>query len=96
MTGKRIDAALDDSGAFGGAEQDMLEEVCAETGVSSQLVSRLLNAEHEHQGMSRHAGVFPKIRAILMEEWRESLDEIVDDLKQGRDAAKKYGKGYKK
>ena len=96
ITGKKIDAILDDTGSFGEVEQQILEKVCSETGVSSQLVSRLLNTEHEHQNMSRHAKVFPKIKAILMEEWREDLDEIVEDLKEDREAVKKFGKVTKK
>ena len=84
VTGRRLDAAQDDAGGFGGMEQRILEDACSQTGVPAQLVSRLLNTEHSHQGMTRHSRIFPEINRILSEEWRESLDEIVEDLQKGR------------
>ena len=91
VLGVKLENAPDDATGFGGAEQDILEEVCAKTGVPAQLVSRLLNVERDHYGMSRHAKIFPQINSILAEEWREDLDEIIKDLKQSKLDAKKYG-----
>lgn len=92
VTGRRLDTAQDDAGGFGGMEQRILEDACSQTGVPAQLVSRLLNTEHGHQGMTRHSRIFPEINRILSEEWRESLDEIVEDLQKGRlDSAEHNG-----
>ncbi len=69
-------------GTFGEVEQEILEDVCKNNGVPSLLVSKLLHAEFEHQGMTKHSKVYPKIGKILSEEWRENLDEIITDLKE--------------
>ena len=93
VLGEKLDETLDDTGSFGSTEQAILEEACSRTGVPAQLVSRLLNAERDHQGMTRHSRIFPRINAILGEEWRDDLDEIVEDLRRGRLDAKGYGGG---
>ena len=91
VVGVKFDDTPDDSSGFGEVEQDILENICSKVGVPPQLVSRLLNAELEHYGMSKHAKIFPKINNILAEEWREDLGEIIEDLRQGKLDAKKYG-----
>ena len=48
--------------------------------VPQLLVSKLLNAEFETQGMTRHSKVFGKIDKILREEWRDDYDEIMKDM----------------
>ena len=83
VLGEKLDETPDDAGSFGGTEQAILEEACTKTGVPAQLVSRLLNAERDHQGMTRHSRIFPKINAILGEEWRDDLGEIVEDSPAG-------------
>lgn len=92
VTGRKISSARDDAGSFGVMEQDVLEEVCAKTGTPPELVARLLNAEMEYGGMMRHSAVHKRINAILGEEWRQDLDEIVDELQQNRLDDKAYGK----
>ena len=91
VVGVKFDDTPDDSSGFGEVEQDILEDICSKVGVPPQLVSRLLNTELEHYGMSKHAKIFPKINNILAEEWREDLGEIIEDLRQGKLDAKKYG-----
>ncbi len=91
VTGKRLDAGNDDSGAFGVMEQDVLEETCSKTGVPSRLVAELLNAELRYKDMARHTRVFKEINRILGQEWREDLDEIIRDLEERRRAAKEHG-----
>lgn len=93
VTGERLDQTQDDTGSFGGMEQDILEEACSGTGVPRELVSRLLNLEREYHTMTRHSKIFPRIDKILGEEWRDDLDEIVGELQQSRLDDKRYGKG---
>ena len=69
-----------------------LEEICTKNNVPHLLVSKLLNAEYESQGMIRHSKIYPKINGILSEEWREDLDAIVEDLQHQKNMAKEYGK----
>ncbi len=62
----------------------MLKQVCKEHDVPSLLVSKLLNAEFEIQGTSRHSKIFGNITKILSEEWRDDLNVIVKDLAKKR------------
>ena len=52
------------------------------------LVSKLLHAEFESQSMTRHSKIYGKINKYLTEEWREDLDEIIDDLRDERQEKK--------
>ena len=90
-TGVALSPPAEDMGAFGEAEQEMLEEVCARHGVPALLVSKLLNAEHEFSGMARHSRIHHKISKILAEEWRDDLGEIVADLEGKKKAMKEAG-----
>ena len=90
-TGRRLAAPEEDMGGPGAAEQDVLEEVCARRGVPALLVSKLLNAEHESQGMARRAGVYRRINGILSEEWREDMGEVIGDLERRKAARKELG-----
>lgn len=92
VTGKDLDHIKDDAGSFGSLEQDILEETCAEADVPAQLVARLLNTELEHYHMARHSRIYPKINSILNEEWRDDLNQIVDELQQKRLDEQRYGR----
>lgn len=91
ILGERLVPPQEDLGGFGVIEQDVLEKICNEHMVPTLLVSKLLNAEHESQGMTLHSKIYPKINKILSEEWREDLDEIVVDLERQKQAKKEFG-----
>ena len=86
VTGGKIAPRQEDLGTFGEVEQEILEEVCKNNGIPSVLVSKLLHAEFEHQGMTKHSKVYPKIGKILSEEWGEDLGKIMDKLKERKEA----------
>lgn len=90
ILGNKIAPRQEDLGTFGEIEQEILDEVCKNNEVPTLLVSKLLHAEFEHQGMTRHSKVYHKLGRILSEEWRENLDEIIDDLKQQKEEKKEY------
>lgn len=92
VTGRSLDQIKNDAGSFGRLEQEILEETCAEADVPAQLVARLLNTELEHYNMTRHSRIYAKINSILNEEWREDLNQIVDDLRQNQLDKQRYGK----
>ena len=48
------------------------------------LLSKLIDAEWDAQGMTRHSKVYDKLNSILNEEWREKeeLEEIKDDMRK--------------
>lgn len=84
VTGKKLESIKDDLGGFGKVEQELLEQVCKKHNVPVKLVSSLLNAEFESQGATRHSKVFGKIKHELSKEWRENVDEVIDELVQER------------
>ena len=88
---KRLIAPQEDLSGFGSDEQEILEEICVKNNVPELLVSKLLNAEYDAQGMTRHSKVYPQLNKILSEEWREDMDEIIKDLKDQKDRKKRYG-----
>ena len=90
-TGRALAAPGEDMGGPGAAEQEVLEEVCAGRGVPALLVSKLLNAEHESRGMARRSGVYRRINAVLSEEWREDMGEVIGDLERRKAAREELG-----
>jgi len=82
----------DDQGMFGKMEQDLLKEVATNNDVPQVLLSKLIDAEWDAQGMTRHAKVYDKLNSILNQEWRdkEDLEEIKDDLRKRKNEKKKF------
>ena len=91
VTGEKLILPQEDLGEFGIMEQEVLEEICAKNDVPQLLVSKLLNVAHDSQGMTQHSKIYPKINKILGEEWRDDLDEIVNDLEKQKTAKKEFG-----
>jgi len=90
VTGEKIAPMQEDLGVFSKMEQEILEEVCQKNDVPQLLVSKLLHAEFESQGMTRHSKIYGKLSKYLSEEWRDDLDEIVKDLKYKKEEKAKY------
>lgn len=91
IMGQKLQAPQEDLGGFGNVEQEILEEICQKNNVPQLLVSKLLNAEFESQGMTKHSAVYHKINKILEEEWRDDYIAIIDDLKKQRHYKEEYG-----
>ena len=92
VTGEAISPVQEDIGGFSNVEQEILNNVCKSNDVPKLLVSKLLHAEFDSQGMTRHSKVFTKIGKILSEEWRgfEDIDTITKELKEKKDEKRKY------
>lgn len=71
MMGHTLNWLQDDIGAFSAQEYRTLHEICAEQGVPTDLVAKLLEQERQQQGMHRRAGIFQRIDAVLREDWRD-------------------------
>ena len=82
----------DDQGMFGQMEQELLNEVAENNDVPQVLLSKLIDAEWDAQGMTRHSKVYDKLNSILNEEWREKedLEEIKNDMRKRRDEKKEF------
>jgi len=91
-TGGKISPVQEDLGGFSKVEQEILDEVCEKNNVPKLLVSKLLHAEFDSQGMTRHSKVYTKIGKILSEEWRgeEKLDDIRKELKYKKEEKRRY------
>ncbi len=92
ITGETISPLQEDLGGFSKVEQEILDDICKKNNVPKLLVSRLLHAEFDSQGMTRHSKIYPKIGKILSEEWRgvEDLDTIKLELKKKNEEKREY------
>lgn len=73
MTGQSLEWLQDDIGNFSSHEYRILNEVCQERDIPTDLVARLLEQERQLQGMHRRAGIFQRIDEVLGEEWRDEV-----------------------
>ena len=89
-TGTKLPELHEDLGGFGKVEQEILQQISSKHGIPNLLVSRLLNAEFESQGMSRHSAIYGKLHKILSEEWREDQKAILDDHKRRKKEEERY------
>ncbi len=92
ITGETISPIQEDLGGFSNVEQEILDQVCMNNNVPKLLVSKLLHAEFDSQGMTRHSKVYTKIGKILSEEWRgeKKLGEIKKELLAKKEEKRKY------
>jgi putative sulfurtransferase DndC len=86
ITRIKLETAKEDLGGFGDMEEKLLQQVCMEHNVPTQLVSTLLNEEFENQGATRHSKIFGKIKTQLSKEWRgdDEEDVIMQELRNER------------
>jgi DNA sulfur modification protein DndC len=61
--------------AFSADELNVLDGICEQHGVSSEMLAKLIEVERSLQGMSRRASIQRKLSAVLEEDWR-TQDEI--------------------
>lgn len=75
-TGKELDWIRDDHGSFTATEALVLQDVCKEADVPTDMVVKLLEAERQLAGMSRRSSIYTRIDAILREDWRTEEDVL--------------------
>jgi DNA sulfur modification protein DndC len=61
--------------AFSSDELTVLDGICEQHGVSSEMLAKLIEVERSLQGMSRRASIQRKLSSVLEEDWR-TQDEI--------------------
>lgn len=90
ITGLDLDWVKDDLGSFSHKESSLIEELCKEQNLPVRLVTKLLDAEMQLQGMRRRSSVYNKIERILSEEWRteEDILRYIKDKSPGLDLEK--------
>jgi len=80
IMGSDLEWIQDDLGAFSDKESRLLNAICKTCNVPSRLVTKLLDAEMQLQGMRKRSSVYSKIDQILGEEWRTE-EELLQDIK---------------
>jgi len=80
ITGESLDWIIDDFSGMGGAEKQVLEEVCKKYALPVELLMELLDVEREYHGMSRRSGIYAALDKILNKDWR-SLEQALADHK---------------
>lgn len=70
VTGHTLDWIEDDHGTYTENDEQILEAICVKHDLPLRLITRLLEAEREVQGMSRRSSIYSKINSIIGEEWR--------------------------
>lgn len=69
VTGRDLNWVYDDRSPFSGDDAEALRKICEEHQVPDELVSKLLDAERDTDGMSRRHGIFLKIDHLLKSRW---------------------------
>ncbi|THD34467.1 MAG: DNA phosphorothioation system sulfurtransferase DndC [Sphingomonas sp.] len=76
VLGKELAWVSEDAVAFTADDGELLDQVCAENGVPTELVVRLLDVERASHGLKRRHGVHTGIENTFRREWRD-IDEII-------------------
>ncbi|HPR90559.1 MAG TPA: DNA phosphorothioation system sulfurtransferase DndC, partial [Synergistaceae bacterium] len=75
VTGKELECVREDAAVFTGDDYTLLNEVCSETNVSTELIAQLIDMERQLHGMARRSSVFTTMDNLFHCEWR-SEDEM--------------------
>ena len=81
-TGHDIDNNTEDLGKFGNLEQSELEKACNIHKIPYELLARSLQTEFDMQGISRRQKIHDSLSKILSEEWKDDMNEAVNDAKE--------------
>ena len=76
ILGKDLDWVAEDAIAFTADDGELLDAVCAENDVPTELVMKLLDIERASHGLKRRHAVHTRIEEAFKLEWRD-LDRLV-------------------
>lgn len=79
--GKDLEWVSDDTVAFNADDNELLDSICAENDVPTDLVIKLLDAERASHGLKRRHAVHTRIEEIFQREWRD-LDILVAERRR--------------
>lgn len=68
-------------GGFNGLDYHLLDKICEEQDIPTQLVAKLLDTARSYDGLKRRAKVLDDLDRIIKEEWRNK-DEIIRSRKK--------------
>ncbi|WP_284734831.1 DNA phosphorothioation system sulfurtransferase DndC [Sphingosinicella terrae] len=79
--GRDLDWVAEDAVAFTADDGELLDEICAENQVPTDLVMRLLDIERASHGLKRRHAVHTRIENAFGLDWRD-LDLVVDEQRR--------------
>lgn len=71
VLGRDLDWVVEDTVAFSADDARLLDGVCGERGVPTELVVRLLDMERAAHGLKRRHAVHTRIEELFRQEWRD-------------------------
>ena len=89
VIGDELSLSTDDIGTFGTVEGSILHELATQHDVPYDLVTKLIDVELQHQGMSKRSSVFGKLDKVFSEEWRTDEKAIIEGRKKELERKKK-------
>jgi DNA sulfur modification protein DndC len=81
VMGENLDWVKDDLGVFSQSENELLKKICSERKIPLRLVTKLLDVEHQMQGMTRRSSIYNRINEVFAEDWRSEEDIKSDMIK---------------
>ena len=83
--GRDLDWVMEDTVTFTADDRRLLDEVCVDRSVPTELVIRLLDIERAAHGLKRRHAVHTRIEELFRQEWR-GLDAVLAERLSGRSA----------
>jgi DNA sulfur modification protein DndC len=82
VIGRDLDWVLEDAVTFTSEDAQLLNSVCAEHEVPTELVIKLLEVERAAHGLRRRHAVHTRIEELFRQEWR-NLDTVIAERRAG-------------
>ena len=76
--GRNLDWVLEDSVSFTAEDGRLLDEVCNDRSVPTELVIRLLDVQRAAHGLKRRHAIHTRIEELFRQEWRD-LDTVLKE-----------------
>lgn len=76
--GRDLDWVMEDSVSFTAEDGRLLDDVCRERSVPTELVIRLLDVERAAHGLKRRHAIHTRIEELFRQEWRD-LDTVLQE-----------------
>ena len=81
VLGIELNWVSDDAATFNLEDGQLLDDICHQQGIPTELVVRLLDLQRTTQGLKRRHAIHTRIEDVLARDWR-SMDEILADRRQ--------------
>jgi len=80
ITDNKFPIDFEDGIHFNTSDFALLEDICINEDLPSDLVARLIDEERKMHGMSKRSGILTKLDSVLNEEWRSEEQVIAEDI----------------